>query len=97
MTDRTIKFQLTFLEAHKSDHIKIIETSIMNGWTGLFPLKNRNGFAGSPQLNDRARAYEKHVQADTEEREAKENEKNNDALRKIREQIRAVTAQKVIS
>ena len=39
----TIPRQLKFLEAHKASHAAIIEQSIMNGWTGLFPLGSSNG------------------------------------------------------
>lgn len=44
MTKATIKKQLSLLEQHQRDHVSIINQSIQNGWTGLFPLKNR----GSP-------------------------------------------------
>lgn len=34
--------QLNLLEQNKEDHVKILEDSMTNGWTGLFPLfKNR--------------------------------------------------------
>lgn len=39
LTPTSIKRQLAFLEARKTDHIAIINTSITNGWTGLFELK----------------------------------------------------------
>lgn len=39
LTPQTIKLQIKLLEEHKEDHIKIIENSIRNGWTGLFELK----------------------------------------------------------
>lgn len=41
LTPQSIKLQIKFLEEHKEDHIKIIENSIMNGWTGLFELKGK--------------------------------------------------------
>ncbi len=41
LTPITIKQQLKFLEKNKSDHIEIINTSISNGWTGLFPIKKQ--------------------------------------------------------
>lgn len=41
LTKQTIKLQLKFLEAHKEDHKEIIETSIFQGWTGLFELKGK--------------------------------------------------------
>lgn len=37
----TIKLQISFLSKNKEDHAEIIHTSIMNGWTGLFPLKKK--------------------------------------------------------
>ena len=39
MTPMTIKKQLKFLFIHKEDHVKIINHSIKNGWSGLFELK----------------------------------------------------------
>lgn len=36
----TIKLQVKFLEQHKAQHAEIIRKSIMNGWSGLFPLKD---------------------------------------------------------
>lgn len=42
----TINRQLKFLEKHKEDHVLIIEQSIMNGWTGLFILKQQHSFKG---------------------------------------------------
>jgi predicted transcriptional regulator len=37
----TIKKQIKFLEENKADHVQIIDQSIMNGWTGLFILKDK--------------------------------------------------------
>ena len=42
MTPLTIKQQINFLSEHKEDYIQIINNSIQNGWTGLFPLKGNN-------------------------------------------------------
>lgn len=39
LTPLSIKKQLAFLEQHKGEHVDIINRSIMNGWTGLFPLR----------------------------------------------------------
>lgn len=39
LTPISIKQQIKFLELHKADHQEIIRNSIMNGWTGLFPIK----------------------------------------------------------
>ena len=38
----TIKLQLKMLEKHKENHVEILETSIQNGWQGLFPNKARS-------------------------------------------------------
>lgn len=38
LTPLMVKQQLIFLEQHKETHDKIIEKSIQNGWTGLFPI-----------------------------------------------------------
>ena len=35
----TIELQLKMLEKHKANHVQILETSIQNGWQGLFPPK----------------------------------------------------------
>lgn len=43
LTPTTIKRQLALLEKHKEDHVAIIEKSIQNGWTGLFPEKEKKG------------------------------------------------------
>jgi len=45
MTPQAEKLNIAFLAEHKSDHVDIIKTSIMKGWTGLFKLtvaKNRD-------------------------------------------------------
>ena len=39
LTPMSIKRQIKFLEQYKSQHTAIIEQSIRNGWTGLFPIK----------------------------------------------------------
>lgn len=39
LTSHTIKLQLRELEKDKSNHIAILEQSIKNSWSGLFPLK----------------------------------------------------------
>jgi hypothetical protein len=42
LTQRSIDLQLKELEKNKDTHREIIEQSIKNGWTGLFPLKNKD-------------------------------------------------------
>jgi predicted transcriptional regulator len=36
----TTKKQISFLEKYQDDHVEIINRSITNGWTGMFPLTN---------------------------------------------------------
>jgi hypothetical protein len=44
LTPLSVKKQLKFLDGRsKQEIIAIIDQSIMNGWTGLFELKNHNG------------------------------------------------------
>jgi hypothetical protein len=38
LTQASVNLQIKLLEAHKKDYKAIIERSIQNGWTGLFPL-----------------------------------------------------------
>ena len=89
MTPLTIKQQLKLLEIHKKDHVGIIKNSIQNGWTGLFPLKN--------QVNsDYARAHEKRILAEADQKESEESAKTNSGIRKIQEQIRTLADNKKI-
>lgn len=39
MTPATVKKQIKFLKENEKDYKEIIERSIQNGWTGLFPLR----------------------------------------------------------
>lgn len=48
LTPRSITLQLKYLEQHKDTHVAIIEQSIQNGWTGLFPLKVDNVISNQP-------------------------------------------------
>ena len=41
LTPTSLKRQLLFLERNKEDHAQILEQSIINGWTGLFLVKNK--------------------------------------------------------
>jgi hypothetical protein len=43
LTPSTIKKQLSFLEKNQEHHVEILERSIRNGWTGLFPYVPENG------------------------------------------------------
>jgi hypothetical protein len=42
MTPLTVKQQIKFLSEHKENYEMIINNSIQNGWTGLFPLRGDN-------------------------------------------------------
>jgi transcriptional regulator of heat shock response len=42
LTDRSVKLQIKELSGDIPNHVAIIEQSIRNGWTGLFPLKANN-------------------------------------------------------
>lgn len=42
LTPLTVKQQIKFLTEHKEDYETIINNSIQNGWTGLFPIKSNN-------------------------------------------------------
>ena len=39
LSEVSIKKQIKFLEENKSDHVAILNQSMMNGYTGLFPVK----------------------------------------------------------
>lgn len=95
LTPRTAAMQIRFLSDHRSDHEKIINKSVMNGWTGLFPIKDDPPVRGSRD-GDYARAHEKRIRADQEDRDRREAEKGNDALRRIREQAESIASQKRI-
>lgn len=42
LTQRSISMQLNELAKDQANHREILEQSIRNGWTGLFPLKSNN-------------------------------------------------------
>lgn len=48
LTDSTVKLQLKMLEKYKDSHVAIIDQSIRNGWTGLFPLKDNKNINSKP-------------------------------------------------
>jgi hypothetical protein len=55
MTPRAIKLIMSKLDELSSDNdvkIQILNQSIMNGWTGLFPLKSDNKNPVTDKLND---------------------------------------------
>jgi hypothetical protein len=85
LTPTTIKRQIKLLENYKKDHKKIIIQSIRNGWTGLFPLKDVADVPKSGSRSDKARAYEKRLEAEKEEQLRSENEAHNEALRGVKE------------
>ena len=86
LTMSIIKKQLTFLAKNKQDSSKILEKSIMNGWTGLFELKGKN-YSMTPQEEDRLRKREKQ---ETYVRErAEENTRMNEILAQAKSKIAA--------
>ena len=57
------------------DVVKVIETSIENGWTGLFPLKNNNNVRGTTNAHQRqpgesVAEYVARINREHDEREA---------------------------
>ncbi|NCD11025.1 MAG: hypothetical protein EOL93_00610 [Epsilonproteobacteria bacterium] len=58
LTPTSIKQQIKLLEANKSDHVEIIETSISCGYMGLFPIKSDGKKALMDRcLNEKKRNY----------------------------------------
>jgi hypothetical protein len=85
LTPTSIKRQLALLENNKKDHKKIIIQSIRNGWTGLFPLKDVSQTPQTGSRSDKARAYDKRLEAEEEDRYRSENEAHNEALKGVKE------------
>lgn len=90
LTKTSIKLQISFLEKHIRDHAEIIRTSIRNGWTGLFPLKQQDLASRGPYKTDAQRADESRRAYEQEEREAADSAKANDRARLLREQAAAI-------
>lgn len=40
LKDTTFRKQIQFLDEHRAEAVAILEQSMLNGWQGLFPLKN---------------------------------------------------------
>lgn len=59
MTPLARKKAIAFLAGHQSDHVEIIETSIRNSWTGLFPIKRPLPSDDQIRKNERAAAEER--------------------------------------
>lgn len=91
MTEFTIKKQLNFLETYKKDHIKIIDRSIMNGWQGLFPLDNKF------QNNDAGKVLKRRIEDDEAKRERDQASSDNEAMRKINDDIKNLVKSKSIN
>jgi len=51
LTVASIKLQIRMLDSNRSDHVAIIENSIKNGWTGLFPIDPKKN-PGKKQLGN---------------------------------------------
>lgn len=85
LTQSSVNKQIAFLEQHKKDHVKIIERSIANGWTGLFPIGgNKN------DVSDKAKAFDKRINDEEERKYRAENQKENDRLREINDMSRTL-------
>ena len=91
MTDSTVKKQLKFLSHHIKDHIKIIERSITNGWQGLFPLDNKN-YSNS----DAGKVLNARIQDDDAKREREEAVGDEEARKKIKEDIKNLAKSKTV-
>ena len=73
--------QIKFLEQFKQDHEEIINQSIRNGWTGLFPLKNK----GKPIASDYRPRIDK--LPETKEQTPEQREKSRAVLRAMKEKF----------
>ena len=60
LSDRATQISLNFLRAHQADQRQIIETTIMNRWTGLFPLKNLKVPFGQDDTQKKQQSEEAH-------------------------------------
>lgn len=79
LTPLSTKKQLKMLENYKKDHVEIIETSIRNGWTGLFPPKGEQ-----PKFrSDHATAHQKRIEHEEDQRERSQDHKNNEKRAEI--------------
>lgn len=79
LTPLTVKQQLKFLGEHSKDHSAIIERSIQNGWTGLFPLDNKNKgkpYGGNDYVRDRQKMADRMEDIEYEKKIRLSNEAN---------------------
>ena len=94
LTPMTIKQQIKFLEKNKADHIQIIQTSIQNGWRGLFEIKRK--LPSDKEIRNQAVVQVKHKEQEWEKKTApmteeqrKESQKKIDAIREnLRKKLR---------
>ncbi len=69
LTEKSVQMQIKKLSAHGPDvACKMIEQSIMNGWTGLFDLKGDGSQNAGPSISDAQRQEQKRLDAVEEER-----------------------------
>lgn len=78
LTPTSTKRQIALLEANRGQYRAIIEKSILNGWTGLFPIEKKD-----IRDTDKARAFDKMREEQEEARERAENAKNNENIAKV--------------
>ena len=90
LTKSTRIKQIQFLFIHSKDHVKIIDRSIMNGWQVLFPLDNK--FSNS----DARKVLDKRIEDDEIEREKEINSGDDQARKKILQDIKKLGADKSI-
>lgn len=91
MTELTVKKQLRFLSYHIKDHVKIIERSIQNGWQGLFPLDNK-----SYGNTDASKVLKRRIEDDEAKREREESAGDNEARKKLNDDIKKLALDKTI-
>jgi len=66
LRDTTFRKQMQFLDEHRAEAVAILEQSMVNGWQGLFPLKNGkpNGAMPKTSAHDRSMAALAEVMAE---------------------------------
>lgn len=90
LTPMGMKKQIKFLEANMSDHVKILNKSMVQGWVGIFKLDNKTS------SNDAVRAIEK-IKSDRERQSYQEQlSKDNENARRINEMLKTITSDKTI-
>lgn len=88
MTPLARKKAIAFLETQKDDHVEIINISIRNSWTGLFPLKKPLPSDAQIRANTKRQIEEKErmtvLLAPTPKRTPEEQKRIDETLKKMR-------------